>query len=619
MRTSKCLTSLLALALAGTVIVVAGQENTDTNSSVAETVSNTRTASCIVKIGADPAVINLSGETFVHLLYGSGVTGKAARDVLDISFSEALGPQDLLKIEAVRWNSGEGRSTGTASPETPRSSRYDDAEMMAEMRAIYGDDYVQQLIATDQRGARNGAKPTSSSTSAKTTSSSASRSRDRRSTSARAIYGSPYGEGTESYGMDDMGTSGYGDMMMGGVYGGPVATGARSHTPQTFTAKLSVHLPNEVKPAAQEFIAAVVANLRQSLWRAHDEYTSELDAMVEYAESLREDAAKRLEALAGISSPESVQVAEQLETMVDLSVLSPEMPLSEAVEILRHSVEPPLNIAVMWRELADNADILPNDPIDMDPLPAVKLKTALEVLLQAVSGGFAKLSHTIKNGVIVVATAEAVEARLPATRPTVDSDLRVLAAHRQALEHDVRNLELNLAGAEARREAIGEQFAKIRREAEEILDEDTVTRELAKLIQMNTKVVAQVEKMVANGRQSAGDLAEAQQGLTRAKIELARRQEELSKSAGGGQLDEYTRELSTIAIDMAETRARLDISRRQLDVVRRELAQHSAFDPQAARLRIARETLDLAERRVMKWTTRLADLEPPIVTMVGTN
>jgi hypothetical protein len=81
------------------------------------------------------------------------------------------------------------------------------------------------------------------------------------------------------------------------------------------------------------------------------------------------------------------------------------MPFSEAIDILRHSTVPPLNIVVLWKDLQENADVYRDTPIGMDGLSAVPLKTHLKVLLMSVSGGsLEKLRYTVDEGVIIIAT-----------------------------------------------------------------------------------------------------------------------------------------------------------------------------------------------------------------------
>ena len=110
--------------------------------------------------------------------------------------------------------------------------------------------------------------------------------------------------------------------------------------------------------------------------------------------------------------PADVAVYGQLEQVVDLSRLSPTMPFSEAIDIVRNSVEPALKVVVLWRDLLDNAEIEPTTAINMDGIPAVRLGTALENLLKAVAGGFADLGYVVENGVITVATVGSLPSKM---------------------------------------------------------------------------------------------------------------------------------------------------------------------------------------------------------------
>ena len=108
----------------------------------------------------------------------------------------------------------------------------------------------------------------------------------------------------------------------------------------------------------------------------------------------------------------SMTVYKQMDEVIDLSELTPEMPLSEAMEIVKNSVDPPLKIFVNWRDLYDNADIDQTTPINMDEISSVPLRAALKLLLEAVSGGFAELGHTIEDGVITIATVDSLPSEM---------------------------------------------------------------------------------------------------------------------------------------------------------------------------------------------------------------
>ena len=142
------------------------------------------------------------------------------------------------------------------------------------------------------------------------------------------------------------------------------------------------------------------------------------ESSIPYAEELthpknwREIAAKRKPEEAIGQDPANIAVYRQLDEIVDLSGLSPEMSFSEAVEELKNAITPPLKIVVLWRDLYDNADIDQTTAINMDPISAVPLRTALKLLLEAVSGGFATLGYDVRSGVVTIATVESLPGEL---------------------------------------------------------------------------------------------------------------------------------------------------------------------------------------------------------------
>lgn len=95
--------------------------------------------------------------------------------------------------------------------------------------------------------------------------------------------------------------------------------------------------------------------------------------------------------------------------LADPSTFNPDMPFGEAIEILRNSKEPPLNIVVLWRDLNENADIDRDTPIGMDGLSGVPLGVVLKSLLRAVSAGSTgELGYTIESRIITIATKDSL-------------------------------------------------------------------------------------------------------------------------------------------------------------------------------------------------------------------
>jgi hypothetical protein len=87
---------------------------------------------------------------------------------------------------------------------------------------------------------------------------------------------------------------------------------------------------------------------------------------------------------------------------------SRQMPFADAIDQIRNCVDPPLPIAVLWKDLYDNADIDRTTPINMDDISGVSVGAALKLLLAGVSGRYDQLGYVIDDGVIIIATIESL-------------------------------------------------------------------------------------------------------------------------------------------------------------------------------------------------------------------
>jgi len=117
-------------------------------------------------------------------------------------------------------------------------------------------------------------------------------------------------------------------------------------------------------------------------------------------------------------------VYKQLAKIVDLSALKQHTTISSAIEVLRNSTKPALNIVVLWRDLSENAFLQQDTPISMDGVSGIRLRTGLELLLRAVSSSPGDLGYVVQDGVIIVATNQS----LPRKMVTRIYDIRDLAA-----------------------------------------------------------------------------------------------------------------------------------------------------------------------------------------------
>ena len=579
--------------------------------------SNTRSASCIVNITVNPAVMPLSRDTVRSLIYTSHVVGQAIREVLG-------DPDDLANVEEtieIEWLSQTGYGAG--APALPNADQatpvYYDRPTTRQPEVRYGMTYA-DMSASAPRGAGRGAiEPQRTAlTSPPSEPPSRIENGSDRSDDSRGMMGGGMGGGMIG-GMGSGMGGGRGGMMRG-AYGALPGRGWSGPASQSVTISLTVRLPDSVKPAADEFLKEIVRNLGQTLRYAYERYESELADLISQGEHRQESAAEQLAELLGTRSPGRVFGLSQFNTTVDLSELKPEMPFSEAITVLQDSVSPPLPIVVLWKSLLENADVEPSTPIDMHGLPSVKLGTALPLLLRAVSPSTGSVVCEVKEDVIVIeAAATQGEGQEIAGGPRDEVDIQDLAAQRRDLTRNIQAIEMDLASMDARRKAIEEQISRTQNKMAERQDGDEITRELRRIMQTNEELLSRLETQVQSGRLAPSELVRAKEGVMKARIELARRREELAKSAGGEQMSRLSSELSNMAIDGAENKARLEILLNLRDKTQVQLDQASKFDPKAARIRVARQTLDDTERRMGELRRRLADLEPPIVTVIGAN
>jgi len=105
-------------------------------------------------------------------------------------------------------------------------------------------------------------------------------------------------------------------------------------------------------------------------------------------------------------------VYKQLAKTVDLSALKFSTPFSRAIEILRNSTSPPLNIIVLWKDLSENALVERDTQIYMEGLSEIPIRTGLELLLRAVSSGPTELGYVVEGGVIIIATRNSLPVKV---------------------------------------------------------------------------------------------------------------------------------------------------------------------------------------------------------------
>ncbi|HZZ27216.1 MAG TPA: hypothetical protein VFE46_04345 [Pirellulales bacterium] len=118
-------------------------------------------------------------------------------------------------------------------------------------------------------------------------------------------------------------------------------------------------------------------------------------------------------------------------------------------------------------------------------------------------------------------------------------------------------VKLSLVGMEAREQAIAKEIAQTQQKMFEKTASDDTVKNLEHLLQLRTERLERLKKMRDTGAVPATDEQTAEADVLTAKIELDKSRAALKRANGGEQLDAWNNELSHIAIDRAETEARL--------------------------------------------------------------
>jgi len=344
----------------------------------ARRVSNTRTANCLVKITCDPAILPPDSRVISYLLHSSGVGGKAAREVLDLLTAET---DSLFTIEYLQLPSSESLAARIRSPRR----RFEGEDQAAELE-------YQMMMETEMEreeyGLFSAPQPKPSSPG------------------ARSLYGTTRTRRTAPTPART-----------------PLPTSPSSVDEQTYLFGLNINLPEDVKPAAGEFLIALVENLRSALRKSYDAYIEELHSRLRLSEHNRDitetqlaETTSQVEAVKVTPPirliPEEAAVHQQLETIVDLSNLSQAMPFEEVVIELENAADPPLQIQPNWKDLLEFADIEPTTPALIDPLTGIKLSKALELLTSGLSSDLSEVGYVVDNGVVVIATENALPKKM---------------------------------------------------------------------------------------------------------------------------------------------------------------------------------------------------------------
>ena len=102
----------------------------------------------------------------------------------------------------------------------------------------------------------------------------------------------------------------------------------------------------------------------------------------------------------------------RIDSRADLSGITSDTPLGRAIEVIRNSTNPPLNIVVYWNDLRDNAGIDQQTPIGVDIVRGISLRKNLKIMLTALSTRQTKIDYAVIDGVVVIGTRNSLSKQM---------------------------------------------------------------------------------------------------------------------------------------------------------------------------------------------------------------
>ena len=180
-------------------------------------------------------------------------------------------------------------------------------------------------------------------------------------------------------------------------------------------------------------------------------------------------------------------------------------------------------------------------------------------------------------------------------------------------------LQLEMAAKDAYRQALAERISDIRVETEKSLHDDAITVELLRIIERHEVELKDIRGLVESGRVTPTDpqITAIEDKLATARIDLARRREELAKAGSVGSLQQLTGELSTLTLESVQAKAKEKQLDQQLNETQKLLAQAPEYERATLRLDIAKKNVLDAMNLSNKARQRARMFHAPSVSVIG--
>jgi len=160
---------------------------------------------------------------------------------------------------------------------------------------------------------------------------------------------------------------------------------------------------------------------------------------------------------------------------------------------------------------------------------------------------------------------------------------------------------------------IAETLANIKAQ----LENDSITVELQKIVELIGRILAEAEIQAEMGKISSSQVDEIKEKQARARIEIAKRRESLSKSIGGNLIESLNKELADRWIQATQDEASLTSLERQLVEAESLLAKADDYELLSLEANVAKQTLQESILWRDRTSRQIRFLQPPVVSILG--
>jgi hypothetical protein len=168
-------------------------------------------------------------------------------------------------------------------------------------------------------------------------------------------------------------------------------------------------------------------------------------------------------------------------------------------------------------------------------------------------------------------------------------------------------IALDITSLEARREATQKRIDLLRKQHDSQIEMSEICQQLAQIVSIREEALARTVARHRSATGTAAEVATARAALARAKVELLRAQIE-QPSSGAKELVSLNESLGQMGIDLAEKKATLIATLKQVDELKGELVRQFLAEQNLDR---TQQRIDLLQSQVRTLAERRAEIDSP--------